>query len=443
MDTEDKKRKKSDSAQDESKKPHKTISRRALLGGFGAALGAGIFGAGGYAIGSKLATDTAHAAADVLNVSYPFRGTHQSGILTPQQQQLHFAAFDVITEDKEDVIELLKNWTLAAERMQQGELVGEPKAFKEVPPTDTGETMGMPAGGLTITFGFGATFFEKDGQDRFGIADKMPAALKDGIPKMAAEKIDEDKSYGDLILQVCAEDPMIALHAVHNMTRIAFGVASLKWSQLGYGRTSSTSTSQLTPRNLFGFKDGTSNIKAEDAQSELNEHLWIQKADDKGDIWANGSYLCCRKIKMMMEVWDEIILSEQEKIIGRDKLHGAPLSGGDEFSEPDFSATDSNGNLKIPHDSHVAMMHPKNNNGRRMLRRGYNYMEGNDKLGRLEGGLFFIAYVRDPKTNFIPILEKMAGDRMTEYLQHIGSGLFICPPGVNDSDSYIGERLFS
>ena len=32
-----------------------------------------------------------------------------------------------------------------------------------------------------------------------------------------------------------------------------------------------------------------------------------------------------------------------------------------------------------------------------MLRRGYNFVDGNDELGGLDAGLFFLAYVRNPR----------------------------------------------
>lgn len=422
------------------------ISRRSMLIGSGAlaALGVGMGIAGGFTAGTHHGIAKHKAQSNVLALSHKFRGKNQSGILTPQQQQLHFAAFDVTTTRKKSLIRLLKEWTLAAERMMAGELVGKYTTFSEAPPADTGEAQGIGPAALTITFGFGKSLFDHpELGDRFGIKHKLPPALEAGIPKMAAEKIDPKASHGDLIIQACAEDPMVAMHAIHNLTRIAFGTASLRWSQLGYGRTSSTSETQSTPRNLFGFKDGTNNIRAEEPASEHNQHLWIQPQDEGGNQFAGGTYLCVRKIKQFMEVWDELILSEQEKIIGRDKIQGAPLSGGEEFTPVDLKKTDASGTPLIDPNSHVATVHPENNKGHRMLRRGYNYMQGNDRLGRLEGGLFFIAYVRDPRTQFVPILAKMRTDLMTEYLQHLSTGLYLIPPGVPEGEHYIGESLFT
>ena len=80
-------------------------------------------------------------------------------------------------------------------------------------------------------------------------------------------------------MQACADDPQVAVHAIRNLSRIAFGSAAMRWSQLGFGRTSSTSTAQATPRNLFGFKDGTANLKAEDPAS-VEKHVWVGADDD-------------------------------------------------------------------------------------------------------------------------------------------------------------------
>lgn len=420
------------------------VSRRAvLLGGGLAALGLGAGAAVGYPFGRSSGVEEGEKKADVDGVRYPFRGKHQSGIVTAQQQQMHTAAYDVTTKSREDLVELLKDWTLAAEKLMAGELVNPMKSFKEVPPDDTGETMNLGPSGLTITFGFGSTLFRTaDGVDRFGIASKKPELLLAEIPRMSAEKLDQARCGGDLVVQACAEDPMVAMHAIHNLSRIAFGRASVRWSQLGYGRTSSTSKSQATPRNLFGFKDGTNNIKS-DETDYLSQSLWIQKGDPNGDVWEGGTYMACRKIKMMMEVWDDLVLSEQESIIGRDKIEGAPLSGGKEFTAPNFKKKDEKGETVIDKESHMALMHPDHNSGHRMLRRGYNFMEGSDSLGRLQGGLFFVAFVRNPENNFIRILRKMSSDLLTEYLQTTASALFVIPPGIKEGDEYVGQALFS
>jgi deferrochelatase/peroxidase EfeB len=420
-----------------------SVSRRGLLGAAGAGLvGLAAGAAGGYALGSEETTETPQSLG---TRTYPFYGEHQAGILTPVQDRLHFAAFDVITDSRSELVELLKEWTVAAARMTQGLGAGEigpTSGSYEAPPDDTGEAIGLPPAGLTITFGFGPTLFRKDGESRFGLAGRQPAGLE-RLPHFPADKLDPSRSDGDLCVQACADDPQVAVHAVRNLARIAFGRAAIRWSQLGFGRTSSTSTSQATPRNLMGFKDGTMNVKAEDPAA-VDTHVWVPAdADSKGQWLAGGSYLVVRRINMTIEIWDRQPLKEQERIMGRTKAEGAPLTGGGEFSQPDFALMGSDEEPLVATDAHVRMVHPDNNDGAKMLRRGYNFVDGSDGLGRMDAGLFFLAYVRDPRKQFIPIQMKLGlNDGLSEYIQHTGSALFAIPPGVAQGQ-YVGQSLFA
>lgn len=418
--------------------PAAALSRRGLLGWAGAAAATTATAAALAACSS----DEKPATASTTDAgSVPFHGDHQAGIATPAQDRLHFAAFDVTATTREELVALLTAWTAAAEAMTSGKPVGGEASY-DSPPDDTGDALDLPAANLTLTFGFGPTLFEKDGADRFGIRDRRPAALT-RLPHFPGDRLDPARSDGDLCVQACADDPQVAVHAIRNLTRIAFGTAVLRWSQLGYGRTSSTSTAQKTPRNLFGFKDGTANLKAEDP-TLLDEHVWVGAKDDPRAAWhVGGSYLVARRIAMNIETWDRASLREQERLIGRDRREGAPLSGGTEHTEPDFAITGREGKPLVDPRSHVAVAHPKNNDGVQMLRRGYNYTDGNDDLGRLDAGLFFIAFVRSPATHYIPMQKKMAtGDALVEYLQHRGSGLWAVPPGVQKGE-HVGQALFA
>jgi deferrochelatase/peroxidase EfeB len=369
-----------------------------------------------------------------------FYGERQAGIITPAQDRLHFVAFDVITKDKAALVDMLESWTAAAARMTRGQEAGTLGAVggsPEAPPEDTGEALGLPAADLTLTIGFGPSLFDS----RFGLRAKKPAALAD-LPKFPGDAIDPNISGGDICVQACANDPQVAVHAVRNLARIGMGVVSVRWSQLGFGRTSSTSTTQATPRNLFGFKDGTANLKAEET-SLLDDHLWVRTGD--GPDWmTGGSYLVTRKIRMLIEPWDRTSLLEQETIVGRDKGQGAPLSGHGEFDEPDFAVRGDDGEPMIATTAHVRLAHPTQNNGARLLRRGYNFVDGSDGLGRLDAGLFFIAYQRDPRRQFVPVQTKLARqDQLNEYIRHVSSGLFACPPGLRAADDFWGRSLFA
>lgn len=407
--------------------PRAGLSRRGLLGlaaGGGAALalaGGGI----GYALGAP------RKDADAED-RHAFFGEHQAGITTEVQEHLHFAAFDMMPRsDRRDLIELLQDWSYAAARLTQGLEVsasGATGGGAEAPPDDTGEALGLHAANLTITFGFGPSLFGNEDGDRYGIGDRRPAALQ-RLPAFLGDDLDPAQSDGDLCVQVCADDPQVAVHAIRNLSRIAFGRAKLRWSQLGFGKTSRTSAQQQTPRNLFGFKDGTANILADDHDA-LTSHVWV---GDDGPRWmAGGSYLVARKIAMLIETWDRVRLGEQETIFGRDKGEGAPLSGGTEMTSPKLARLDAH--------SHVRLAHPDTNDGVRILRRGFNYVGGNNALGRLDAGLFFLSYQRDP-AQFTTLQKRLSTDLLNEYIRHVGSGVWAVPPGAS-SGSFVGAALF-
>jgi deferrochelatase/peroxidase EfeB len=416
------------------------LSRRGLL----SLAGAGVAGLSvGAAAGAAIASGPPMSGRGATTTVYPFFGEHQSGITTPAQDRLHFASFDVTNgTTRDELIDLLKDWTYAAERMTRGLEVVEGGAVdgpELSPPADTGEALGLEASGLTITFGFGPTLFQtEDGTDRFGIASRRPALLTK-LPRFSGDSLQPSQGGGDLCIQACADDPQVAVHAIRNLSRIAFGRASIRWAQLGFGRTSSTSTSQVTPRNLFGFKDGTANIKAEDPAT-VAEQVWVA-AGDGPDWMTGGSYLVTRKIRMIIEAWDRTQLQEQQRVIGRSKGEGAPLSGGTEFTPIDFDAKGAADQPLVDTDAHVRLAHPTATGGVKLLRRGYNFVDGNDGLGRLDAGLFFISFQRSPK-QFIAVQSNLARDALNEYIKHVGSAIFAVPPGAAPN-SYVGAALFA
>lgn len=424
----------------EKKKEPFTLSRRAMLGLMGGGIGALAVGAaGGFAIGEKHGAATGDNVLETLE--YPFYGEVQAGIITPQQDQMHFAAFNIRDDQgRDDLIELLQDWTYAASRMCMGLEVSAQSAFEGneyAPPADSGEATDHGVNGLTITFGFGRSLFEDaNGKDRFGIRDQMPEDFKP-MPKLVNDFLDPEISDGDICIQACANDPQVAVHAIRNLTRIAFGRATMKWSQLGFGRASSTSRAQVTPRNLFGQRDGTNNPKAEDTEI-LKENVWISE----GPKWSiGGSYLLSRKIAMDIEIWDGVRLQEQERVLGRVKGSGAPLSGGEEFTPPDFKKTGKDGEPLIDERSHVFRVHPDNNDGIHLLRRAYNYVDGTDDLGRLSAGLFFIVFSKAPE-RVAKVYKNLSRDDMyVEYLKTLSSGLYLVPPGIKEGE-YIGQALF-
>jgi deferrochelatase/peroxidase EfeB len=319
--------------------------------------------------------------------------------------------------------------------MTRGQLVGEDTDLDD-PPLDTGEAIGSPVGGLTITIGYGPSLFDH----RFGLAQKKPSLLVD-LPPLPNEQLDPDYVGGDLCIQACSDDPLVAFHAVRNLARLGLGVVDYDWMELGFGKTSSTSTTQQTPRNLLGFKDGTRNIKAQQTEL-LDKYVWVGDRADQ-DWMQGGSYLVARRIQIFIENWDRDYLQDQQNVIGRAKVTGAPLTGGGEFTTPNFHQKNDQGQPVIPTNAHIRLASHEENGGVRILRRGYSFTDGIDPVrGTLLGGLFFIAFMQQPQ-QFVTLQQKLGtGDALNEYVQHIGSGLFAVQRGVRRGQHW-GDGLFA
>lgn len=408
-------------------------SRRSLIGWGGAGLALGAAAAGGAVAMTRTGNDVDPAGAET-GAAIAFHGTHQAGVATPVQDRLHFASFDVKTDDRAEFVQMLKDWTAAARRMTDGHPVGEGAygGLPEAPPDDTGEALGLKPSRLTLTIGFGPSLFEKYGE-RFGLTGQRPEALVD-LPPFPGDNLEKARSDGDLCIQACADDPQIAVHAIRNLARIGFGKVAIRWSQLGFGKTSSTTPDAQTPRNLMGFKDGTRNIAGTETD-RLKKFVWVDEGE--GPAWmTGGSYLVARRIRMNIETWDRTSLQEQEDVFGRDKGEGAPVGKANERDEPFLKA--------MKPDAHVRLAHPDSNDGVTLLRRGYSFTDGTDGLGRLEAGLFFLAYQRDVRKGFIPVQRSLSrSDALNEYIQHVSSAVFAIPPGVRDKDDWWGRALFA
>jgi deferrochelatase/peroxidase EfeB len=413
--------------------PQRATSRRRFLGG---ALGsAGLAAAGGVGFGAARASEAAPSAGPA---QVPFYGRHQAGIATAAQDRLAFAAFDLTTTDVQAVQTMLGTWAAAAAQLAKGLPIGAVETSPHAPPIDTGEATGLGPARLTVTVGFGPSFFDH----RLGLESRRPSALAE-LPHLPGDTLNPDRSGGDLCVQACADDPTVAFHVIRNFARLARGTAVMRWSQLGFGRTSSTSTTQETQRNLMGFKDGTNNIKAE-SDPDLERHVWVG-ADTDQPWMSGGTYLVARRIRMLIESWDTDFLADQENVIGRFKTSGAPLTGKDEFDHVDLGAKGSNGKPVIPLDAHIRLAAPASNGGQKILRRGYSYTDGIDAdTGLLDAGLFFIAFQRDAHRQFVEIQRRLGQhDALNEYIRHTGSALFAMPPGLSGPGDWWGKALFA
>ena len=393
----------------EKKMDRREFLKKAGIGGAGLALGL----SGASAFFANKEQDSKNIADGQEEIS--FYGKHQSGITTPMQKNIYFVVLDLHTKDKEEIIQLFKDWTNYSEKLVNGDLVKKDGSNALLPPSDTGETVGLNPYRLTLTFGVSASFLTK-----LGLEKKRPKLFRD-LPAFPKEQLREQYTGGDIVIQACADDEQVAFHAVRNLIRKGRNKVTMKWSQSGFAAIGDR---METPRNLFGFKDGTANVTTE---KDFDKVVWA----DGQDWMKNGSYMAVRRIIMHLETWDRTNLQEQENTFGRYKESGAPFGKKNEFDEVDLSL--------LPVDSHVRLAKEVD---LPILRRSYSYSDGIDpKTGQFDAGLLFIAFQKDPD-RFVKIQTNLgADDKMNEYVTHIGSGLFACFGGVKEG-GYIGQDLF-
>lgn len=373
-----------------------------------------------------------------------FFSRYQPGIASRQPRHTYFVAFDVTTSNRNELVTLLKAWSQASAEMMAAPEKFDLKADANQAPASSGAAVGLSNTALSLTFGFGATLFEKEGVDRFGIAKQRPEALID-LPRFTGDQLLPERTGGDISVQACANDPQVVEYAVRRMARLAQGVTVMRWAQMGFAGDFNP---HETPRNQMGFKDGTINVTTHYPQS-MDEFVWV---GEEGPTWLrDGTYMVIRPIRISLEHWDEMKLAFQEETIGRYKASGAPLRKKDEFEPLGLEREDKDGNPIINEFSHAALAAPENNRGAQILRRAFSYDNGIAKFAErwppwrqlvtFDAGLLFQCYQKDPRTGFVQIFEKMAKvDMLNQFTTHTGSGLFACPPGAQQG-GFIGQGL--
>jgi deferrochelatase/peroxidase EfeB len=398
---------------------HFPVTRRTVLT---AALGATAAGVAGCTPSRHTIAKQTAAAGDVE----PFYGAHQAGIVTPAQAYQLFSAFDLASARAADLRRLLVRWTSGAEALTRGAAVS---ALADRPDfTDSGEAVGASPARLTITIGYGPSLFDA----RFGLAARKPAALAE-LPRFATDNLQPALCGGDLALQVCADDAQVAFHAHRQLVRLARELVTLRWSQSGFRGPQLGDAAKPLTRNLFGFHDGVQNPTLND-EAALNSVIWAS-ASDGAEWMAGGTYLVTRRILLFTDGWDDVPDAEQERIIGRAKSSGAPLSGGSIASPLNLAGTRADGGPAIPLDAHVRLAAAATNHGAQILRRSYAYFE--PVTGGLQPGQLFCSLQRDPRTGFVPIQARLSQfDALNTHTQHIGSAVFAIPPGIQAGQTW-------
>ncbi|MFB8783652.1 deferrochelatase/peroxidase EfeB [Streptomyces sp. 2BBP-J2] len=398
------------------------ISRRRLLGTAGAT--GLVLGAAGGAVGYASAPSGAAPLTSVGATKVPFHVKHQPGITDPLQSRGHLLAFDLVPgAGRKGAAALLRRWSDTARRLMAGEFDAEGDS-------DVARDAGPSS--LTLTFGFGHSFFA-----RTGLEKQRPAAL-DPLPAFSSDRLDRARSDGDLWVQIGADDALVAFHALRAVQKDAGAAARVRWQMDGFNRSPGATARPMTTRNLMGQVDGTRNPKPE--EPDFDERIFVPEQGEPAWM-ANGSYVVVRRIRMLLDDWEKLSLREQEGVIGRRKADGAPLSGGDETTEMDLEKTDAKGNLVVPFNAHARITRPDQNGGAAMLRRPFSYHDGIDADGTPDAGLLFVCWQADPLRGFVPVQRKLdRGDALTPFVRHEASGLFAVPGGAAEGE-YVGQAL--
>lgn len=402
--------------------------RRAFLRGMAGGVAGGVVGGGAAGYGLRAARpDTAMAAEEASLEgrlpAVPLHGKHQPGILLAPQRQTAVISFDVTADNRAELTDLFRTVTDRARFLTVG---GTPPPVGISGPAADSGVLGptVVPDGLTVTFGVGSTLFD----DRFGLGSRKPAVLT-SMRAFPNDDLDPAQSGGDLVLQLTAGNADTVVHALRDIARHTRGGMQINWRMDGFA--SPARPAGTVPRNLMGFMDGISNPPATD-------HVWIS------DGWATGgSYLVVRLIRMLVEFWDRVDVTEQEQMFGRRRDTGYPLDASSIDATPDY-ASDPLGSV-IPLNSHIRLANPRTPQtaSSRILRRAWNYDRGVDAVGDLDMGLIFTCYQQNIQRQFETVQTRLIDEPLTDYIVPFGGGYFLALPGIRDAADWYGRMLLT
>lgn len=407
--------------------------RRHLLRGLG--LAGGALGLAVAAAGAATDTAAPNPVADGTLDEQPFYGVHQAGIVNPQPAAALVTSFDITGQTRRDLERLLRTLTTRMSFLMKGGPVAP--IDERFPPPDSG-LLGAKVfpDDLTITAAVGASLFD----ERFGLAQVKPRHLVT-MQQFPNDALDARRCHGDILLQFCSNTAETNFHALRDIIKHTPGALAPRWTMQGFLPPHTVKKlGKDTVRNFLGFKDGTANLNATDG-TLMDRVVWVQHGSDE-PVWAaGGAYQVVRIIRMTAERWDRTPLAEQQTIIGREKVSGAPLGRQHEHDDPDYAA-DPQGK-RIPLDAHIRLANPRTRptDKNLILRRGYNYAGGLTGAGQLDTGLLFICFQADLAAGFLAVQARLNGEPLEEYIKPVGGGYFFALPGVREAGGFLGQGM--
>ncbi len=385
-------------------------SRRRFLAAGGAGLATGVLGA----VATRELAVTSSPPAQVPPASPPQssfvdpHGPHQSGVHLPLQPpaQLNFHVYGAIAAAmnrdnlQRTLEELGRTITSLMSLPRDPRLSADPEE-------------------LTIQVGVGARVLALAEID-------VPVTLPEFAGSAALPATRRD---GDLVIAVAARHPETTAQASDAIAEVlAESGFDSQWSQIAF-RPRGEGMVTLNP---LGFDDG---IVQPEASSGVPEHVFLTEG-----VAAGGTVGVVRRFTLDTAGFGQLSVKEQEAVFGRVKSTGAPLSGGEQFTDPNLLSKTPTGEYLIPNGSHVRAAHPSFTASTVMLRRSYGFRESVD--GQPDrSGLLFLSFQDDVQV-FARTHQRMdREDRLMEFATPTAEVAFLVLPGFTPTQP-LGSALF-
>jgi deferrochelatase/peroxidase EfeB len=414
--------------------PTNGFTRRTFLRGTAAA---GLTGASASLLASDAALADTRGGGIPQSSSTPFHGDHQAGIATPPQPVATFVSFDVTTADGRQLTELFQTLTARARFLTTG---GKPPEVRSGSAQPDNGILGpdVVRDDLTVTVAVGATLFD----GRYGLGARKPAQLVTMKP-FRHDDLDPAMSQGDMLVQVCANHRDTTVHALLDILAHTDGAMRPRW-RLDGQRNPPRPTG--TPRDWFGFKDGTTNTDTTNS-SQMNQLVWAQPRTAEPAWAAGGTYHVVRIVHFNIEQWQGVPLAKQERIFGRRKASGAPMYAASENASEllDPVYTNDPQGLITPLNSHIRLANPQTPqtaSTSAILRRSYAYDWSPDLHGRPDLGHAFVCFQRELNT-YIAMQTRLEAEMLVPYISPRGGGYFFALPGVRDDQDHYARGLLT